>query len=394
MITKKNIIAFALLAAITATTGCDQATVNSETQSEGKKAPMFEVDPFWPKPLPNHWILGSTIGLAVDSRDHVYIIHRRDSFNERTEIGAATDPVKADCCIPAPNVLEFDAEGNLVNSWGGPADNYDWPASNHGISIDYKDNIWIGGNARSDSHILKFTRDGTFLAQYGSPGAEIDSHSRESFGSVAEIAFDTDANEAYVADGYRNKRVAVLDMDSGELKRYWGAYGNVPDDTNLGPFTPGEEPAQQFRNPVHCAEPSTDGYIYVCDRVNNRLQVFHPDGTFVQELFVKPDSLGDGSVWDISFSSDPEQQFIYLADGTNRKIFIIERESMEILTNFGDGGRNPGQFFAVHNIATDSQGNIYTTETYEGKRVQKFSYTGMGPVTVMDQGTPWPSDKK
>ena len=394
MITKKNIIAFTLLAAITATTGCDQATVNSETQSEGKIAPMFEVDPFWPKPLPNHWILGSTIGLAVDSRDHVYIIHRRDTFNERTEIGAATDPVKADCCIPAPNVLEFDAEGNLVNSWGGPADGYDWPASNHGISIDYKDNIWIGGNARSDSHILKFTRDGTFLAQYGSPDAEIDSHSRESFGSVAEIAFDTDANEAYVADGYRNKRVAVLDMDSGELKRYWGAYGNVPDDTNLGPFTPGEEPAQQFRNPVHCAEPSTDGYIYVCDRVNNRLQVFHPDGTFVQELFVKPDSLGDGSVWDISFSSDPEQQFIYLADGTNRKIFIIERESMEILTNFGDGGRNPGQFFAVHNIATDSRGNIYTTETYEGKRVQKFSYTGMGPVTVMDQGTPWPSDKK
>jgi len=394
MITKKNIIAFTLLAAITATTGCDQATVNSETQSEGKQAPMFEVDPFWPKPLPNHWILGSTIGLAVDSRDHVYIIHRRDTFNERTEIGAATDPVKADCCIPAPNVLEFDAEGNLVNSWGGPADGYDWPASNHGISIDYKDNIWIGGNARSDSHILKFTRDGTFLAQYGSPDAEIDSHSRESFGSVAEIAFDTDANEAYVADGYRNKRVAVLDMDSGELKRYWGAYGNVPDDTNLGPFTPGEEPAQQFRNPVHCAEPSTDGYVYVCDRVNNRLQVFHPDGTFVQELFVKPDSLGDGSVWDISFSSDPEQQFIYLADGTNRKIFIIERESMEILTNFGDGGRNPGQFFAVHNIATDSRGNIYTTETYEGKRVQKFSYIGMGPVTVMDQGTPWPSDKK
>ena len=394
MITKKNIIAFTLLAAITATTGCDQATVNSETQSEGKQAPMFEVDPFWPKPLPNHWILGSTIGLAVDSRDHVYIIHRRDTFNERTEIGAATDPVKADCCIPAPNVLEFDAEGNLVNFWGGPADGYDWPASNHGISIDYKDNIWIGGNARSDSHILKFTRDGTFLAQYGSPDAEIDSHSRESFGSVAEIAFDTDANEAYVADGYRNKRVAVLDMDSGELKRYWGAYGNVPDDTNLGPFTPGEEPAQQFRNPVHCAEPSTDGYVYVCDRVNNRLQVFHPDGTFVQELFVKPDSLGDGSVWDISFSSDPEQQFIYLADGTNRKIFIIERESMEILTNFGDGGRNPGQFFAVHNIATDSRGNIYTTETYEGKRVQKFSYTGMGPVTVMDQGTPWPSDKK
>ena len=197
-----------------------------------------------------------------------------------------------------------------------------------------------------------------------------------------------------MADGYTNKRIAVLDADTGALKRYWGAYGNAPDDTNLGPFKPGGEPAQQFRNPVHCAEPSRDGMVYVCDRVNNRLQVFKTDGTYVQELFVKPNSLGDGSVWDISFSSDPEQRFIYLADGTNRKIFIIERQSMEILTNFGDGGRNPGQFFAVHNIATDSKGNIYTTETYEGKRVQKFAYMGMAPVTVMDQGTPWPADKR
>jgi len=225
------------------------------------------------------------------------------------------------------------------------------------------------------------------------PGAETDSHSEENFGSVAEVSFDTGANEAYVADGYRNKRVAVLDMDTGELKRYWGAYGNEPDDTNLGPFIPGQEPAQQFRNPVHCAQSSNDGLVYVCDRVNNRLQVFETDGTFVDELFVKPNSLGDGSVWDISFSPDEEQQYIFLADGTNRKIFIIDRKSLEILTNFGDGGRNPGQFFAVHNIATDSKGNLYTTETYEGKRLQKFVYQGMEPVTEMDQGTPWPEDK-
>ena len=346
------------------------------------------------RPLPNHWILGSTIGLAVDSKDHVFIIHRRNSFNERTEIGAASDPKLADCCIPAPNVLEFDPAGNLVNSWGGPGEGYDWPNSNHGISIDHKDNIWIGGNGRGDSHILKFTRNGQFLAQYGSAGAPVDSHSKENFGRVAEVAFDAAANEAFVADGYTNKRIAVLDADTGVLKRYWGAYGNAPDDANLGPFKVGEEPAQQFRNPVHCAEPSMDGLVYVCDRVNNRLQVFNSDGTYVQELFVKPNSLGDGSVWDISFSSDVDQRFIYLADGTNRKIFIIERASMEILTNFGDGGRNPGQFFAVHNIATDSKGNIYTTETYEGKRVQKFTYMGMKPVTVMDQGTPWPADKR
>jgi len=392
--TKRSVVAVTLAIAAIAVLGVGQRALQSSAVAQSQEAPMFEVDPFWPKPLPNHWILGSTIGLAVDSRDHVYIIHRRDTFNERTEIGAATDPVKADCCIPAPNVLEFDPEGNLVNHWGGEGEGYTWPSSNHGITVDHKDNIWIGGNGRTDSHILKFTRDGKFLAQYGTPESETDSHSLENFGSVAEISFDPSADEAYVADGYRNKRVAVLDVDTGKIKRFWGAYGNEPDDTNLGPFTPGEEPAQQFRNPVHCAQPSNDGLIYVCDRVNNRLQVFKPDGTFVTEMFVKPNSLGDGSVWDIAFSPDPEQRFIYLADGTNRKIFIIERKTLEILTNFGDGGRNPGQFFAVHNIAVDSKGNIYTTETYEGKRLQKFVYKGMGPVTVMDQGTPWPADRK
>jgi len=391
--TKKKIYSVSALLAVLIALGCGQKALDTEANAQAKMAPKFVVDPFWPKPLPNHWILGATIGLAVDSRDHVYIIHRRDTFNERTEIGAATDPVKADCCIPAPNVLEFDPAGNLVNHWGGPAEGYDWPTSNHGITVDHKDNIWIGGNGPTDSHILKFSRDGKFLAQYGTPGSATNSHDTENFGSVAEISFDPGANEAYVADGYRNKRVAVLDVDSGELKRYWGAYGNEPDDTNLGPFRPGHEPAQQFRNPVHCAQPSNDGLVYVCDRVNNRLQVFRTDGTFVDELFVKPNSLGDGSVWDISFSADDDQTYIFLADGTNRKIFIIERATLEILTNFGDGGRNPGQFFAVHGIATDSKGNLYTTETYEGKRLQKFVYQGMEPVTVMDQGTPWPADR-
>jgi DNA-binding beta-propeller fold protein YncE len=374
--------------------GCGQKSLDNAAQAEGPMAPMFEVDPFWPKPLPNHWILGATIGLAVDSRDHVFIVHRRDTFDERTEIGAATDPVKSDCCIPAPNILEFDPQGNLVNHWGGPGEGYTWPSSNHGITVDHKDNIWVGGNGPRDSHILKFTRDGKFLAQYGTADSDTDSHSKENFGSVAEISFDPSANEAFVADGYRNKRVAVLDADTGVLKRYWGAYGNAPDDTDLGPFVPGGEPAKQFRNPVHCAQPSNDGLLYVCDRVNNRLQVFKTDGTFVRELFIKPNSLGDGSVWDIAFSPDAEQKYIYLADGTNRKIFVIERETLETLTTFGDGGRNPGQFFAVHNIAVDSKGNIYTVETYEGKRLQKFIYKGMGPVTAMDQGTPWPADKK
>ena len=358
--------------------------------SQAVEAPMFEVDPFWPQPLPNHWVLGSAVGVGVDSRDHVYVIHRQTTFDERTEIGAAADPPTSECCIPAPNILEFDPDGNLVASWGGPGDGYDWPTSNHGITIDPMDNIWIGGNGAGDSHILKFSRTGEFLAQYGIPGQSPNSTTTDHFGRVAEVAFDAANNEVYVADGYGNKRVAVLDMDTGEIKRFWGAYGNTPDDTNIGPYDPDAPPAQQFRNPVHCAEPSNDGLVYVCDRPNDRVQVFRSDGTFVNEVFIAPRTRGDGSTWDIAFSRDPEQRFLYLADGKNMKVYIVLRETMEILTSFGDGGRQPGQFFAVHSIATDSQGNIYTTETYEGKRVQKFLYRGLGPVTTENQGPPWP----
>ena len=248
----------------------------------------------------------------------------------------------------------------------------------------------IQGNGQTDAHILKFTRAGQLLMQLGEPGMSGGSHDTENYGRVAEISFDPELNEAYVADGYGNKRVAVLDMNTGELKRYWGAYGNPPDDTDLGPYDPDAPLAQQFRNPVHCAEPSNDGLLYVCDRPNDRIQVFTRDGTFVSEVRIAPQTLGDGSVWDIAFSKDDDQTYIYLADGKNARVYIILRETMEILTTFGDGGRQPGQFFAVHSIATDSLGNIYTTETYEGKRVQKFVYRGLGPVTAEHQGVLWP----
>ena len=383
----RNLPLGATLLAITVVAGGCQ--IRAQDSAGEVQAPMFEVDPLWPKPLPNHWILGSTIGVTVDSQDHVWIIHRGNG-DARTELGAAADPPTSECCIPAPNILEFDQEGNLVGFWGGPGEGYDWPSSNHGITVDHMDNIWIGGNGPDDAHILKFARDGTFLMQIGRPGASTGSHDTVNFGRVAKIAFDASANEAYIADGYGNKRVTVIDMDTGVFKRYWGAYGNEPDDTNIGRYDPDAPLAQQFRNPVHCAEPSNDGLVYVCDRPNDRVQVFQKDGTFVRELIVAPATLGDGSTWDIAFSKDPEQKYIYLADGKNMKVYIIERETMEILTSFGDGGRQPGQFFAVHSIATDSKGNIYTTETYEGKRVQKFVYKGLGPVTEENQGVVWP----
>ena len=357
---------------------------------DGVMAPMFEVDPFWPKPLPDHMVLGSAIGVGVDSRDHVFIVHR-GNLTERTEGGADADPPIGECCRAAPPVLEFDPEGNLVNSWGGPSDDYVWPASNHGITVDHMDNIWIGGNGPNDTHVLKFSRDGEFLASYGEPEAgPADSNSRTRFNRVAKLAFDAEANEAYLADGYGGRRVAVLDASTGEFKRYWGAYGNEPDDTRTPPYDPDAPLIQQFRTPVHCADPSRDGLVYVCDRPNNRIQVFRTDGTFVDEVQLAPRTLGDGSTWDVAFSRDAEQKYMYVADGKNMRVYVMDRLNLEVLTSFGDGGRQPGLFFAVHSIATDSEGNIYTTETYEGKRVQKFVNMGMGPVTAEHQGAPWP----
>ena len=308
------------------------------------------------------------------------------------EIPASLDPPRADmCCAPAPPVLEFDSEGNVVGSWGGPGNGYTWPSSNHGITLDHMDNVWVGGNGQGDSHVLKFTRAGRFLLEVGDPGMGVDSTSESHYSRVAKISIDDSANEAYFADGYGNRRVAVVDMSTGALKRYWGAYGNRPDDSDLGRYNPNAAPAQQFRNPVHCAEVSTLGLIYVCDRQGDRIQVFQKDGTFVDEVFIAKTSLGSGAVWDIDFSSDDNQTYLYVADGLNEKVYIVERESLELLTSFGDGGRQAGAFYGVHSISTDSQGNIYTTETYEGKRLQKFVYKGIGPVTARDQGVVWPN---
>ena len=372
---------------LTLALGCGGQT--TDMSAEGS-APLFEVDPFWPKPLPNHWLLGSTIGVAVDSRDHVWIIHRGNLVPN--EIPAALDPpMSEECCFPAPPVLEFDPDGNLVGSWGGPGNGYDWPASNHGIIVDHMDNVWIGGNGATDSHVLKFSRSGDFLMQVGDPGhEEPNSNAQDHFSRVAKLTFDAEANEMYLADGYGNKRVAVIDANTGELKRYWGAYGNVPSDEDLGPYDPSEPPAQQFRNPVHCADVTNDGLVYVCDRPGNRIQVFQKDGTYVDEIFIAPNTLGSGSAWDVAFSRDPEQSFIYMTDGLNEKIHVIRRDGLEYLYNFGDGGRNPGQFFGAHSIATDSRGNIYVTETYEGKRLQKFVYKGMGPSPSGSVGVVWP----
>ncbi len=364
-----------------------------DAQSDSVMAPKFEVDPNFPKPLPKGWVLGMSVGVAVDADDHVWIVHRPPTISANERGADQTPPISA-CCTAAPPVIEFDQQGNVLRNWGGAVAGapYEWPESNHGISVDFRGNIWIGANAATDAHILNFTRDGKFIAQYGHAGKSQGSNDSVNFGSPAKIVVDQKTNEAYVADGYKNRRVVVIDASTGKLKRFWSAYGNKPDDGPLGTYQPGEEPKKVFRGPVHCAQPSNDGLVYVCDRQSDRIQVFHNDGSFVKEIFIATKTGGDGAVWDIAFSPDAAQKYMYVADGKNERVYIYDRASLTMLSSFGDGGRQPGQWFGAHSIATDSKGNIYTVETYEGRRLQKFVFKGVQKVPRW-QGVPWPARK-
>jgi hypothetical protein len=347
----------------------------------GPQAPVFQVDPYWPKPLPNNWLLGSTIGLSVDSRDHVWITHRGGPFAPKEAGMAQNPPLSSICCQSAPPVLEFDPAGNLVSSWGGPGAGYEWPDSMHGLTVDFKDNVWLAANGKNDAEVLKFSRQGKFLLQIGHKGQSKGNTDTANVRQATEVNVDPTTNEAYVSDGYGNRRVIVFDGDTGAYKRHWGAYGKMPDDVDPGKYDPKGPPPQVFRT-VHCAAIAADGLVYVCDRLNDRIQVFRKDGTFVKETFVQRDTLGDGVTFDVAFSRDPKQQYLYIADGANHRIWVLLRDPLEILSHFGSGGRMAGQFYSPHNVAVDSQGNIYTVETYEGKRVQKFVYKGLGPAAT------------
>ena len=330
----------------------------------------FAFDPYWPKPLPDNWTLGNVVGVAVDSRDHIWVVHRPGSLNQQ-ESGADADPPLAECCRAAPPVIEFNQEGDVVQAWGGPSHDYEWPQSEHGIFIDHLDNVWLAGSGGNDSQILKFTRHGRFLLQIGAQGQGQGSNDLANFGQPAEIDVDPETNEVYIADGYGNRRVAVFDADTGEYRRHWGAYGNVPTD-DAYTYDPDAPLSQQFGRPVHCATLSADGLLYVCDRVNDRIQVFQRDGTFLDEVLISPRTLDFGSAFDVDFSPDPEQRYLYNIDGMNQKVWIISREDLSIVDSFGFGGHRAGGFTAAHSIAVDAGGNIYVGETLEGKRVQRF----------------------
>ena len=370
---------FALIAAV-ATLTAAQSPIS---------VPTFEVDPSWPKPLPNQWLFGAVAGIAVDSKDHVWVVHRPSTLqpNETRSIWRA-----------APPVLEFDTDGTLVQSWGGPGSGYEWPDLEHGIYVD-DDVVWLGGGGEKDSQLLKFTRSGKFLVQIGRKGQGKGSNDTQNLGGTANLTIDRGANELYVADGYVNHRVIIFDAFTGAYKRHWGAYGKKPDDdyfTQAGEKLPSpfsgavqneNKPSQydpavaspQFRI-VHSVRIARDGLVYVCDRTNDRVQVFRKDGTFVKEGFVARNTLGSGSVWDIAFSTDAAQKFLIINDGTNQQIWVLLRDTLQVVSAFGRAGHSAGQFYGAHVMASDSKGNLFIGETYEGKRVQKFNYRGLGPV--------------
>ena len=340
------------------------------TAAAASGIPRFRVDPFWPAELPNDWILGQASGVAVDDRDHVWLLHRPRTLDarQRGEEGM--------CCVPAPPVIEFAPDGSVLRSWGGPGEGYEWPESEHGIHVDPDGNVWIGGSGGNDAHILKFTADGDFLLQIGRAGRSGGSNDTENLGRPAGIRVDAEANEVYVADGYGNRRIVVFDADTGAYRRHWGAYGERPDDVELPPYDPEAEPIRHYRSPVHDVGLSHDGLVYVADRTNDRLQVFRKDGTFVREAFVRPETLGSGSVSGVALSVDADQRWLFIPDGTNNVVWILDRETLEVVDYFGRMGKYAGQFYRLHNLAIDSRGNLYTTEVNVGQRLQKFERSG------------------
>ena len=367
----------------------ETATVSAtaDTGSTATEAPQYEVDPWWPKQLPNRWILGQVSGIATDSQDNTWIVQRPRSLTAE-EAGAVQNPPLHDCCVPAPSVIAFNPEGDVIHAWGGPTWNQEqaewvdpedgWPAVEHGIFVDYQDNVWIGGNGMSDHVVLKFTPEGERLLRIGEWQTTMGSNDTRHLGRPADITVDPETHEAYIADGYLNRRVIVFDADTGEYKRHWGAFGNVPDDAvDNSVFLPEAEPLQEWHNPVHAVRIAHDGLVYVADRMGNRIHVFNKDGSFVKEgRFATWTIGGAGASWDIEFSKDPQQRWLFAADGANKKVWVLERETLEVVSSFGHGGRQAGQFEWVHNVAADSFGNLYTAEVNTGKRVQKWVPVG------------------
>ena len=352
--------------------GSESEGPGATTAVDDGGVPSFEVDPSWPLEMPNKWIMGSVTAVSVDASDHVWVTHLPETLTPE-ETSAVQDPPLGTCCVPAPVVIEFDAEGNVVQGWGDPAtqDVSEFPRNAHGLFVDHNDFVWVG--TYRHHRVMKFTRSGELVMTLGEYDVNAGSNDTDLLGGPAGIWVDPANNEVYIADGYRNRRVIVFDGETGAYLRHWGAYGEAPDDDyDFGDRDPDGPPPREFST-VHGLMGSADGHIYVADRRGNRIQVFQQDGTFVSEKIIAPLTRASGSAFVVGLSPDAEQQWLYLADGTNHKVWILRRADMEVVGEFGRGGRQVGQFLRPHGMSVDSRGNIYVGEASTGRRVQKFS---------------------
>jgi DNA-binding beta-propeller fold protein YncE len=368
-----------ILGAATLAVGLTGWTVATGAAAQGR-LPVFEPDPLWSQALPNKWVNGMVGGVAVDSHDNVWVFHRPDTIPDG-EKAASLNPPQAECCIPAPAVLQFDSSGKFVQAWGEPGRGYEWFRSQHGIFVDRHDNVWLSGSAKEDNHILKFTAKGQFLLQIGHAGKNRGSNDSENVGGPAGLFVDEKTDELYVADGYFNHRVVVFDATTGKYKRHWGAYGKPPDDSLA--FPPRAQliqgpPPQGFGNPVHAVLVSNDDLVYVGDRSNNRLQVFKKDGSFVKETFIARNTLqSEGTVHAFATSPDKEQRLLYVVDGSNKAVRVLDRQTLQVLGSIGGhAGHNAREFFHIHGIAADSKGNLFLGEVNNGQRYYKYAFKG------------------
>jgi len=387
-------VVLACVAVIAAVATLSNDRAQAQAPATATRVPVFEVDPAWPK-LPNDWVVGHVASVAVDRRDHVWMLHRPNTIPEDRRSHAA------------PPVLEFDASGKFVNAWGGPGPGYDWPDSEHGIAVDYKDHVWIGGSAPvapslrnlDDDMILKFDNKGKFLLQIGGRSVSKGNADTKTVHQSADVFVWPKTNEAFVADGYGNRRVIVFDADTGAFKRQWGAFSNAPIDVapaarggggggaggaNAGggrgaaPVLDTEgNGSPQFGGPVHAVKVSNDGLVYVADRPNRRVQVFTPDGKFVTQTFINRSGPSPQSAAGLAFSPDAQQQFLYVADYGNSHIAVLDRKSLQLLYQFGQRSEKPGDFQGLHHLAIDSKGNLYTGEVAPGARAQRFVFKGL-----------------
>ena len=352
--------------------------VSESAQRSRESVPKFRVDPAWPK-IPNNWQLGQVASVSIDAEDNVWVLQRPGTLQPEEKPRAA------------PPVLEFNAAGTLMRSWGGAGQGYEWPNSEHGIYLDPKGYVWIGGNGARDNQVLKFTKDGKFVMQIGRAGQSKGNADTQNLNQPADTFVYAKTNELFVADGYGNRRVIVFDADTGKFKRMWGAFGNVPTDAPPNPALPDadEKGAPQFVQPVHAARVSSDGLVYVSDRGGKRVQVFRLDGTYVNQVFIgrecKAPECGNGTTAaSTAFSTDSEQRFLYVGNRSQAKVMVLKRGTLEILDSFGEWGSAPGQFGTLHHMAADSKGNLYVTEVTplrpENRRIQKFTFMGLsGP---------------